>query len=184
MGLHSIMKALHPLSRTFLGKDAKDGSAGLQWLGQQAGYRSSLDQEMKDYDKIPTMLRDKYTQFAQRAGTYGNTPEFQAGLNSEVQAGARGARVEAASRINALRRSLGMAEDFNPENYQASQGNATQEALRNSPTTPPTDNGTTTTSSASSDTNDATGATSGASEQTESATSSQKTAAPKKLKRL
>jgi len=135
MGWKSIAKAIHPGSRSFLGGTSKDGTAALQQYAKGQAIKGELDREVADYDKIPTMLNDKYTQYARRAGTYGDTPEFQVGLKSEVQAGARGARTAAAARINALKKSLGEAEDFKPEGLGGTQGNVTQETIKNAPVT-------------------------------------------------
>jgi len=137
MGWKSIARALHPAYGVVSPRGGGDRAA--QVIAHQASIRQAqneLDNEMAGYDKIPDTLRTAYTQSAQKAGTYGNTPEFQAGLNADVQAGTRGARVAAASRINALRRSLNMTEEFKPENWDATQGNATQDYLRNNPASP------------------------------------------------
>lgn len=70
--------------------------------------RSTLEGLQKEYDSIPETLKASYLAAAQKAGTYGNTDEFNAGLSSEVAAGTRGAQEVMLTRINAMRQQLGL----------------------------------------------------------------------------
>lgn len=75
-----------------------------------------------EYSGIPDVLRQRYTDMAKQAGTYGDTNEFKAGLESDVRAGARGAQAVMESRINALRQRLG--KEAMPGTSFAPQGGA------------------------------------------------------------
>lgn len=127
-------------------------------IGEGEGSREQMDAERgeleKQYASLPQMLRDSYTGSARKAGTYADTPEWQKGLSSEVQAGARGARVPLTARIQALRRALGMAEFTDSGNTEGVtlQNNLNQLAPYQdsiTPTAPPI--GTTATPAASDD---------------------------------
>lgn len=61
----------------------------------------------KEYSDVPGQLKTMYADRARAAGTYADTNEFQRGLSSDVQAGARGAQALLSGRINALRSKLG-----------------------------------------------------------------------------
>lgn len=61
----------------------------------------------KDFSDIPNQLKGMYADKARAAGTYAETNEFRRGLDSDVQAGARGAQALLSGRINALRTKLG-----------------------------------------------------------------------------
>lgn len=102
-------------------------------VGETNARNAELDSAMKEYNDVPTSLRKSYTEAAQRAGTYANTPEFASGMDSEVQAGARGARVALASRINALKKALGHTDEFKPEGLGETQGGQTRDALVTNP---------------------------------------------------
>lgn len=117
--------------------------AGQVAFGQNEGEKKArtkeLEDAMKEYNDVPMTIRKQYTEAAQRAGTYANTPEFGAGLDSEVQAGSRGARVGIAGRINALKKALGHTDTFAPEGLGETQGNATKDALTANPAAPAPD---------------------------------------------
>lgn len=78
--------------------------------GTKAKRTGELGELEKEYDTIPDTLRSQYEHDARRAGTFAETPQFRSGLESEVGAGARGARVANVARQNALRKLLGMPE--------------------------------------------------------------------------
>jgi hypothetical protein len=61
----------------------------------------------KEFSDVPGQLKTMYADRARAAGTYADTNEFQRGLSSDVQAGARGAQALLSGRINALRSKLG-----------------------------------------------------------------------------
>jgi len=130
------IKFIHPGARQFLGNKG-DGGQGYMNLGQNQAENASLGQAMTDYNNIEPTIRNKYIDAAKKAGTYSDTGEFQNGLNSEVQAGVRGARVDAVGRINALRKQMGNNEEFKPDDFAATQGNATADKLAAAP--PPED---------------------------------------------
>lgn len=128
-------KIFHPVEAKMFGIGGKkdDGGQGFMNLGSSKAHQQDLDSAMADYQNIPTAIRDQYTAASKKAGTFANTNEFNSGLNSEVNAGVRGARVNAVARINAIKKSLGQAEDFKPEGYDQTQANATQDNLANNP---------------------------------------------------
>lgn len=133
-----VSKVLHPIGSSLIKDDEaeakkKQGETDWQNLGQNTARQAELDAAMKEYEDVPTLIRGKYSDAAKRAGTYANTPEFASGMESEVTAGARGARVGLAARINALRKAMGNNEEFNPEGYTQTRANETQEALRDNP---------------------------------------------------
>lgn len=87
-------------------------------LGTAQQYEAGANERLltdleKEYSEVPNFLKQNYANAARGAGTFSNTQEFQVGLDSDVQAGARGARAGLSERINALRRSLGR-EEFQP----------------------------------------------------------------------
>lgn len=124
----------------------KNGQRSAGWQAGQVAYGSNegekkartkeLEDAMKEYNDVPTTIRKSYTEAAQRAGTYANTPEFGAGLDSEVVAGSRGARVGIAGRINALKKALGHIDEFKPEGLGETQANLTKETLADKPADP------------------------------------------------
>lgn len=155
MGFFDVAKIFHPAAGA-LGLGDKSHRPGAKFLGRLANKerQAQLDRVMKDYENIPHMINDAYTKSAQQAGTYANTPEFLAGLQSEVEAGARGARVAEAARINALRKDLDNKfkggsmtkgadgwksgyEEFKPDGFDQTQAGATEQALLNPPTPEP-----------------------------------------------
>ena len=71
---------------------------------------SQLQEEMTSWKDMPTRIKTSQIDAAKRAGTFAETPEFNAGLTSDVKAQERGARLEAVRRMNALRRRLGLQE--------------------------------------------------------------------------
>src|SRR5689334_16176797 len=103
----SVAKIVHPASSA-LGIGKKSHKPGAKFKGNLANQqrKAELDEAMKAYDLIPQNIKDSYTKTAQTAGTFANTPEFAAGLQSEVDAGVRGARVAEAARINSMRKAL------------------------------------------------------------------------------
>ena len=130
-----IVGKINPIKGLILGKDKKKTNVPyLTGIGETREREASLASAMKEYDEIPGMLRSGYLDTAKRAGTFGATPEFEAGLNSEVEAGARGARVSTAARINSLKKALGHTDVFNPEGVGQTQSNLTEDQLRNAPT--------------------------------------------------
>lgn len=124
------MKIVHPAMRLF---EDRGNPQGYTDLGTQQGHQADLDSAMKDYGNIETNVRSSYTDAAKKAGTYANTNEFNSGLNSEVQSGIRGARVNAVARINAMRKAMGNNEEFKPEGFDQTQGNQTADKLAESP---------------------------------------------------
>ena len=116
---------------------SKGWEQGQQKFAQATGDRlaneGQLGAAMKEYEDAPNVVRKTYLDSARKAGTYGDTAEFEQGLQSEVQAGARGARVGIAGRINALKKALGHTDEFKPENFGQTQGNATADTIRNAP---------------------------------------------------
>ncbi len=132
MGLFKkIRRIVHPGSRLF--DKRGDGGKGYEALGTHNAHQADLDAAMKDYEGIPASIRNQYTASAKRAGTYADTGEFNSGLNSEVNAGVRGARVNAVARINSLRKIMGNNEEFKPEGFDQTQANNTQTTLANQP---------------------------------------------------
>jgi hypothetical protein len=110
--------------------DQTPGNLAWQKYYDRLHNQDLLSQEEKDYEKIPDTLKQSYTGAAQRAGTYSDTPQFKSELDSEVQAGTRGARIESVARQNALRTALGMSALSDPSVVDPStQGAATQQAL-------------------------------------------------------
>lgn len=115
-----------------------DSTPGSKQRGEEAQDSASmhrvktgeLGELERDYQNIPNSLRDKYTAAAQAAGTYGNTDQFKTGLDSEVQAGTRGARLENIGRQNAIRQYLGMNPLEGEATNTGTMGNATQQALQ------------------------------------------------------
>ncbi len=89
-------------------------------LGRTRDEAGLLELE-KEYADTPAKLRTEYGNMAKKAGTYAGTREFQVGLDSDVKAGARGARFGLSQRINALRRSLGREEFVPGEDEVASE---------------------------------------------------------------
>lgn len=83
------------------------------YAAEQAG-RQAKEKELNDlqgdFEKMPELLRTRYTADAQRAGTYSSTGEFASGLDSEIEAGIPGARASNMSRQQALQRELGLPE--------------------------------------------------------------------------
>ena len=73
-----------------------------------AAKQKELADLQSDWDKMPEVLRNRYTADSQRAGTYSNTGEFASGLNSEIDAGLPGAYATNMSRQNALQKELGL----------------------------------------------------------------------------
>lgn len=131
MGLFKkIRRFVHPGSRLF---DQRGNTQGYVDIGQMNANQAALDAAMKDYGNIETDIRDQYTNAAKKAGTYADTNEFKSGLNSEVQSGVRGARVDAVKRINALRKAMGNNEEFKPEGYDTTQANQTADKLAAAP---------------------------------------------------
>lgn len=135
----SVAHVLHPASSA-LGIGKKSHRPGAKFLGRLANKerQAQLDATMKEYEALPTTINDAYTNSAKTAGTFANTPEFMAGLQSEVDAGVRGARVAEAARINALRKAMDNKfkgsmeyEEFKPEGLGETDANATHEALQN-----------------------------------------------------
>ena len=131
-----VVKFVHPGARQFLGNKG-DGGQGYMNLGAANARNAAINDAMADYGKIEGNIRDSYTNAAKKAGTYANTNEFNSGLNSEIQAGVRGARVDAVNRIHALQRAAGGKEGdagwFNPEGYDQTQGNTTKDKLAQTP---------------------------------------------------
>ncbi len=87
-------------------------------LGTAQQYQGIADNSLltsleKEYADTPNLLRSEYGNRARAAGTYGDTKEFKVGLESDVKAGAKGARFGLTNRINALRKALGK-EEFTP----------------------------------------------------------------------
>lgn len=131
MGLFKkIRRITHPGTRLF---DKRGNNDGYIDIGKRDAQNADLASAMEDYGKIETNVRDTYTNAAKKAGTYADTAEFKSGLGSEVQAGVRGARVNAAQRINAMRRAMGNNEEFKPEGVDQTQGNNTADKLMASP---------------------------------------------------
>lgn len=126
-----VRRFVHPGSRLF--DKRGDGNQGAINMASSQAHQADLDAAMKDYEGIEGNIKQQYTDAARRAGTYADTPEFQSGLGSEIQAGVRGARTNAVARINAMRRAMGINEDFNPEGYNQTQANNTAEKLANAP---------------------------------------------------
>lgn len=114
-------------------KKEKKSNQGYIDFGNQQRAQADLDAAMKDYEGIETNIRDTYTNAAKKAGTYANTSEFNSGLQSEIQAGVRGARANAVARINAMRKAMGNTEEFKPEGYDQTQANATADKLAAAP---------------------------------------------------
>lgn len=136
-GFKKVVSKINPVKGLILGKDKKKTSYTKHDARVIKSEREKqLEAAMKEYDAIPGTIHAKYGDVAKQAGTYANTPEFMSGLQSEVDAGARGARVGMVGRINALRKELGM-EDFNPDGYAETQAGANQQAIMNMPTPPP-----------------------------------------------
>ena len=136
--IRRVARVLHPIGAGLIKDDeaearAKQGEQDWQNLGQHNARQAELDAAMKEYEDVPTLIRNKYSEASKKAGTYAATPEFASGMDSEVLAGSRGARVGLAARINALRRAMGNTEEFNPEGYTQTRANETQEHLRNNP---------------------------------------------------
>lgn len=129
-----IKNIVHPGSKLFMdANEKKDSSGAWKSQGEQDARNAELSAAMKEYNDVPTMLRQNYLDASKRAGTYGNTAEFNSGLESEVVAGSRGARIGLASRINALKKALGHTDEFKPEGYQQTQAAATQATLTDNP---------------------------------------------------
>lgn len=129
----SFFKKFNPIGRLIKTVEGRGNPQGYTDLGNAAAHNQDLDQAMKDYGNIETNVRNSYTDAAKKAGTYANTNEFNSGLNSEIQGGVRGARVEAVSRINALRKAAGNNEEFKPDGYDQTQGNNTANKLAENP---------------------------------------------------
>ena len=83
--------------------------------GTRVANEQALSSLEGEYAGIPDALRNSYGNAARRAGTWGNTDEFAAGLESEVRGGTRGARTLLHGRINALRSALGREAFVDPE---------------------------------------------------------------------
>ena len=81
-------------------------------LSQEQLERSAAEKEYGDleqeYTVIPERLRELYSAAAKKGGTYSDTGEFKAGLDSEVGQGTRGAQAILQQRLSALRSKLGM----------------------------------------------------------------------------
>jgi len=110
-----------------------------QSVGDRAANEKGLADAMKEYDNVPNTIRSTYIDTARKAGTYGDTDQFRSGLESEVLAGSRGARVGIAGRINALKKALGHTDKFEPEGLGQTQANQTQETIANAPSAPAED---------------------------------------------
>jgi hypothetical protein len=83
---------------------------------------SQLAAAEKEYQNLPTSLRERYASDARRVGTYSDTPEWQQGLTTEVNAGLPGAQYTNLQRQNAIRAQLGMdALSLDPANAPARQ---------------------------------------------------------------
>lgn len=124
---------VHPALNVISPNKGKDSSAAWTDYGNYQARQAELDAAMKEYENVPTTLRAKYLDAAKKAGTYGATDEFNSGLESEVVAGSRGARVGLANRINALKKAMGQEDTFDPEGLGQTQANMTQDQLRNAP---------------------------------------------------
>lgn len=131
MGFFDVIGKINPIKGAILGGGGKSHRPGKKWIEKQENRarQEELTAAEKDYGLIPDRLKENYTNAAIKAGTYANTPEFAQGLDSEVQAGARGARFEAEARINSLRKAMGNEEVWKPEESGQTAGNMTKDQL-------------------------------------------------------
>lgn len=89
-------------------KKAEEHAAEDALTSNRLELESQLSAAEKEYSDLPATLRDRYTGDARRVGVYSDTPEWQAGLSSEVNAGLPGAQYANLQRQNAIRSQLGM----------------------------------------------------------------------------
>lgn len=71
-------------------------------------YQKDLDDELAAYGKIGEGVRDQLNDTARRAGTFADTDEFKTTVESEAGTVERFQRGAAQSRINELRKRLGL----------------------------------------------------------------------------
>lgn len=102
-------------------------TGGIQ--SQDALNRTRDEQELtslqKDFDAIPDNLRTLYSNAAKKAGTASGTAEFNAGLESEVQQGTRGAQAAMGGRLAALYQRLGRPMPTGLEQWKPGDAQAT-----------------------------------------------------------
>lgn len=88
----------------------KKGSGGGVGEGNMPSPQDQLAGALADYRDIDKNALEGATKGAKAAGTYAETPEFQQGLQAEAGAEARGMKYAQLSRINAIRKQLGLPE--------------------------------------------------------------------------
>jgi hypothetical protein len=105
---HMFMFSTHQEQKADI-KDARNEAE--QAANNSASAQQAMLKEEEDaLTNLRPTLEGKYKGQAKSAGTYADSPEFARGLESDVQAGYRGAAMTLQDRINAIRRRLGMEE--------------------------------------------------------------------------
>jgi len=91
-------------------KKYKDKAEELAAMIPEVDPQKDLENEMENYRTAEARSRTAAEEDAKRAGTYADTDAFRTSLTGEAGARARGLRSESLTRINALRRQLGMPD--------------------------------------------------------------------------